>query len=135
MKLALRKNSPVGAPWYSRLFNRLVKIRLVSQYCHGAIIHEGRIYQITGKNNFTIDDFSHHDGDWDFYEIAPAVSIDDAAGQCLKVAYDWFSLLAFVGLNVRDSSRMYCFEFCYYVMTGEQATKRITPEALLALRG
>ena len=46
--------------------------------------------------------------------------------------YDFFSLLAFqLPLTFKDSSRMYCFEWCWYILTGENPGFKVTPERLL----
>jgi hypothetical protein len=47
--------------------------------------------------------------------------------------YDWVSLLAFIGLNVRDRERFYCFEWCWLAMTGNNPQFRVTPELLILL--
>ena len=48
--------------------------------------------------------------------------------------YDWFSLIAFVGLSASDSDKLYCFEWMWLAVTQQNPNFRVTPEILLALR-
>jgi hypothetical protein len=105
----------------------------VSQYSHAGIVVNGRLLHATsGKGLHAVEPRDWSPERWDLIDFGG----DDAAVEATfrqyeGAHYDWFSLLAFVGLRVRDSRRMYCFEWCWLAMTGLVPTKRITPEMLL----
>jgi hypothetical protein len=133
MLLALRKTAPRGATLWQRFACWVIKVRLVSQYCHGGIVIDGALYHSTSSKGL------HRiaPGDWDV-ERWDLIDVEADEGAALAAfqkhqhaAYDWFSLLAFAGLPARDSERFYCFEWCWLAMTGEAARKRVTPEMLI----
>ena len=59
------------------------------------------------------------------------IDIQERFSRVQGAKYDLFSLLAFVGLRVRDSKRFYCYELTYFLLTGELAKRRISVEDLL----
>lgn len=133
MILALRKTSPTNATLWQRIACWIIKARLVSAYCHGGIVINGYLIHSTsdlGLHAVRPDQWTP--AHWDLFEV----DCDDNRAmrnyEALAGApYDWFSLLAFVGLKARDAKRFYCFEWCYLAMTGESPTVRVTPEMML----
>lgn len=136
MQLALRSLPPTRATAFQRVACKVIKTRLVSEYSHGGIVIGGRLLHATAADGLHAVEHSDWSPErWELFDLgnkgnARALDLfDDLRG----ASYDWFSLLAFVGLSVRDSSRMYCFEWCWLAMTGEVPNTRITPEMLLRL--
>jgi hypothetical protein len=129
--LALKKY-PTGR-FFDRLAAWLIKARLVSAYYHGGILIGDALYHATSADGFHGQRFFDPD-DWELYPTQLQEDVVEKRMLArLGAKYDWFSLLAFVGLKARDSKRVYCFEACFEAMTGEIADKRITAETLLAL--
>jgi len=133
MQLALRKTPPSGATLWQRFACFVIKMRLVSQYCHGGVVIDGALYHATSSRGLHKLEPEEWDlARWDLIEIdadKDRVLATFAKHQGAK--YDWISLLAFVGLPVRDGKRFYCFEWCWLAATGEKPRKRITPEMLI----
>lgn len=138
MKLALRKTAPTNATWLQRLACWAIKARLVSQYCHGGIVINGELFHATAAHGLhSLPAGQWSPDNWDLIELGDAHWHHSALklfAHYQGARYDWVSLLAFVGLRVRDHDRMYCFEWCWLAMTGQVATERVTPEMLLTLR-
>ena len=132
MKLALRRGAAEGASTLARLLSWVIKTRLVTRFPHAGIVIDGVLYHSTGRKGLHADRL---DGaDWVLVDIGG----DDNRALGLfhewrGAGYDWFSLLAFVGLRVRDSRRLYCYEWAYLAMTGGVYKGRVTPESLLLL--
>jgi hypothetical protein len=129
--LVLRKTHADGASRLARFGAWAIKARLVSQYCHAGVSIQGVLYHATPDRGL----HAVQAGDWQPDKWV-AIEYRQSAGVAQlavpkKIKYDWFSLLAFVGLRVRDSKRMYCFEWCWFCMTGEKPITRITPEMLI----
>ena len=69
--------------------------------------------------------------------VAGASGSAVAAILSVTVNVTWLSLLAFVlPWRVRNSDWLYCYEWCWYVQTGQMPIERVTPEdlAIEALR-
>lgn len=132
MKLALRKTPATGANWLSRVAAWAIKARLVSQYCHGGIVIGDVLYHATAQHGVTLSTFNPEN--WDLIDLG--TERDSTAEQILidhiGAGYDWFSLLAFViPAKFTDGKRWYCFEWCWYLMTGVNPSFRVTPELLI----
>lgn len=134
MQLALRTNAPDHATALQRASCAVIRARLVSSYCHGGIVVDGVLTHSTSADGL------HHlmPGEWtpERWDLIDVGSDRDDAVRTAYVElagaqYDWLSLLAFVGPRVRDSERLYCFEWCWLAMTGQVPTFRVTPEMLL----
>lgn len=134
MLLALKKTPSSNATWLDRLTSWVIKMRLVSHYSHGAVVVDGHLYQSTPRHGLHVIMAGEWSPErWDLYEVpADDASVLHAYAQLKDADYDWWSLLAFVGLRVRDASRLYCFEWCWIAQTGQSPTSRITPEMLLS---
>ncbi|MEN9885471.1 MAG: Permuted papain-like amidase enzyme YaeF/YiiX, family [Pseudomonadota bacterium] len=133
MLLALRKDPPKGATLWQRFACWIIKVRLVSHFCHGGIVIDGCLYHSTSARGLHV----LKPGEWnpDNWHLIEVSADRDAAWRMwvrhAGAAYDWLSLLAFVGFRVRDSSRLYCFEWCWAAMTGVVPSFRVTPEMLI----
>ena len=132
MKLALRTTPAADATSLDKLAHWVIKARLVTQYPHAGIVIGDKLYHATARKGLHVSEYTPEH--WTLIDIGG----DDMAAlhqfaEWDGASYDWFSLLAFVGLSVRDSSRMYCYEWCHLVMTGRAPKGRVTPETLLTL--
>jgi len=137
MLLALRKDAPADATLWQRFACWAIKARLASQYCHGGVVIDGRMYHSTSARGLHMLDAHEWTPDrWVLIDLG-----DERDAEVLQIfthglagsEYDWLSLLAFVGLPARDASRMYCFEWCWLAMIGEKPESRVTPELLILL--
>lgn len=133
MKIALRTDAPTGAGLWQRIACAVIRGRLVSRFCHGGIVINGNLLHATaagGLHMLKAGEWSSEK--WELYDIGGDDEWVMRQFEQIKGAkYDWFSLLAFVGLHVRDSSRFYCFEWCWLAVKKEGPTARVTPELLL----
>lgn len=134
MLLALKKTPASDATRLDRLTSWVIKMRLVSQYSHGGVVVDGHLYQSNsshGLHEIRAGEWSPER--WDLFEVpGDDASVLSAYARLKGADYDWWSLLAFVGLRIRDASRLYCFEWCWIAQTGLSPTGRITPEMLLS---
>lgn len=136
MHLALKRTPASDATRLQRACCTAIKVRLVSQYCHGGIVIDGWLYHATAEEGLGREPFDMakaNDG-WDFFDLGSerdtealfVYSVLEGTG------YDWFSLLAFVlPGRISDARRLYCFEWCALAM-GLEPYGRVTPEILLA---
>ncbi len=130
MQLALKHAAPDG--FWSKAFHYLTAWRLLTKYPHAGIVHDGMLYHTTLAHGLHATVFKP-DG-WDLFDLNGKDLDNWAFADHEGTAYDWFSLLAFIlPWRVRDGSRLYCYEWCWLAMTGENPTRRVTPEDLLAL--
>lgn len=132
MKLALRTTAATDATLAARVAAACIKVRLVSDYCHGGIVIGNRIYHATAAHGLTDSDFTPEH--WDLFDVGTDKDLEVLnMYQLLKgTEYDWFSLLAFVlPWRLSDASRMYCFEWCWMCLENRNPSERITPEMLL----
>jgi hypothetical protein len=131
VKLALKHAPPKGL--FKRLFHWLTAARLLTHYPHAGIVIDGELMHSNLANGLHSEPFKPEG--WELFEVA------DADGMAMLhfrdfegTPYDIFGLLAFVlPWNVSDSSRMYCYEWCWLAITGTMPRSRVTPEDLLAL--
>lgn len=133
MLLALRKSPPTGASLWQRFTCWVIRTRLVSQWSHGGIVIDGVLYHSTSSRGLhAVGPGAWTPAHWDLIEVqADHQTAEQMFLHYAGARYDWASLLAFVGLRVRDSKRFYCFEWCWMAITGEVPKTRITPERLL----
>lgn len=131
MKLAMRKND--SPTFFGRLFNRLTRWRLHTEYPHAGIVIDGSIYHTTYTRGLHRAPFSPEG--WDVFDVDVDPSFVRSVFNARKgAAYDAISLLAFIlPWRVRDSRRLYCYEWCWLALTGQNPSGRVTPEKLLAL--
>ena len=127
--LALRTTDAPGA--LPKLFSWLTRARLITKFPHAGIVIGSRLYHANAAKGLHSEEFNP-DG-WSLFYLD--VSAHIVLNRFAKVAgakYDWLSLLAFVvPWRVSVSKWMYCYEWCWYALTGELPRKRVTPEDLL----
>ncbi len=136
--LALRHSRPKS--FFHRIFDSMTRIRLVTNYPHAGVAMFGsggiRLLHTNLAKGLHSQDLSGAEIEgWHFVALPKEIelSVNVRFFQRMRSGYDWFSLLAFVlPWRVSDSSRMYCFEWCWYAMTGENPSFRVTAEMLLA---
>ncbi len=128
--LALRKRPKDGL--LHKLSAWLISFRLVSEYHHGGIVCDGVLYDVTAKHNMSASKFDNEG--WDLIRVyTTKEKVLSLYKKHKDVKYDYFSLLAFLGLKASDSKRLYCFEWCYLVITGDKPKGRVTVETLLRI--
>lgn len=131
MRLALRRLD--SETFFGRLFSIATRWRLHTKYPHAGIVMDGTLYHTTLTKGLHAVPF-HPDG-WDVFEFGGSDSYARSAFNArMGAKYDAISLLAFVlPWRVRDSRRLYCYEWCWLAMTSENPGVKITPENLLVL--
>lgn len=123
MKIGFKKGNTLYA-W-------IIRQRLASRWSHSAVMIDGVVYQATAIHG--VSDQPQNPEMFDWYDVKG----DDQlflrrVQERLGRGYDWFSLFAFIPfVKARYSKADYCFEFCYFVMTGKSPNDKITPEVLL----
>lgn len=136
MKLALRRDASIDATTLQKIACSLVRARLVSSFCHGGIVINNNLYHATSLNGLCkVNEGEWSPSRWDLFDLG--CDGDGAALDLFEknkgMSYDWFSLLAFVGFRAVDTSRVYCFEWSYWAITGTPPMLRVTPEDLILL--
>lgn len=134
MKLALRRDAAADATAMQRFACAAIKARLVSDYCHGGVVIGDALYHATaahGLNALPAGCWTPEH--WDLFDFGDSHDADARLLFMLNegAAYDWIGLLAFEGLPFNDPAKLYCFEWCWFAMTGNRPTFRVTPEMLV----
>lgn len=129
MQLALRRTN--SATLFGKLFNICTRWRLHTDYPHSGIVIDGMLYHTTFSDGLHESMFNPEG--WELFDVDGSDAYARSVFNARKGAkYDAISLLAFIlPWRVRDSRRLYCYEWCWLVMTGENPKTRITPERLL----
>ena len=132
MKIGFKR----GDHWYSYL----TRLFLCSEWSHGAVEINGRIYESTARKGHQpkagVRDYSITDelaADYVWIDIGTEGDRDALAAyeQIRGHGYDFFSLLAFLPfIRARDSRCEYCYEV-QALMLGMSITSRVTPEIIL----
>ena len=134
MKLALRRDAASNATWMQALACKIIKARLVSQFCHGGIVVGDNLYHATGTHGLHMVPAGQWTPDnWLLIDIGTNqdLRVLNLFEQVNGMPYDWFSLLAFAGFRYEDITKVYCFEWCYWCIHGAPPTGRVTPEMLI----
>ena len=135
ISLALKRGPAKRATLGQRVAAWAIKARLASQFSHGGIAVDGVMYHSTTAHGVHfLKQGEWCPTEWDLFPVK--ADMEQVISRFVAVQgwpYDWLSLLAFVGIRARDSERLYCFELCHYLLTGEKPTGRVTPETLLLL--
>ena len=122
-----------NAPGLPGLFSLATRARLVTQWPHAGMVVNGVLMHANLANGLHASSFAGGPG-WDL------ISLPDASGPLVLeqferykgAQYDAISQLAFVlPWRISDSARMYCYEWCYLAMTGQNPHWHMTPEQLL----
>lgn len=130
MKLALRTHPDSGV-WSHEFAAWVIKARLVTKYPHAGIVIGDRLYHATAASG-VIDEPFVNNGNWVLKEYGGDDSYAvELYNQRKGRKYDWLSLIAFAGIKATDSSRDYCYELAFFMMTGKLARSRVTVEMLL----
>lgn len=131
MKLALKHAAPTD--FFKRAFHALTAARLLTSYPHAGIVIGDQLMHSTlsnGLHSETFDPLGWHLFDLGDDDGLAHVRFRDFEG----TPYDLFGLLAFIlPWRVSDSSRIYCYEWCWLAIAGTMPRRRVTPEDLLAL--
>ena len=134
MKLALRRDAPSNATPLQTLACKVIKARLVSQFSHGGIVVGDNLYHSTGSRGLhMLEAHEWNPSNWLLIELGTTqdLRVLNLFERVKGMKYDWFSLLAFAGLSARDGNRVYCFEWCWWCITGAPPSTRVTPEMLI----
>lgn len=128
--LALRKTAPPG--FFAKAFFYLTRARLLTRYPHGGVVVGDTLYHATARNG--VHSMPFDPAGWDLFATdVDELTIFNRFIRVKNAKYDWFSLFMFVSnFRIVVRNRMYCYELCHYLLTGEQAEQRVTPEDLLA---
>jgi hypothetical protein len=130
MKIGFKK----GHKWYSGITRGLT----TSQWSHAGAWIGDRFYESTalkgdqsksGVRDYPVTTALAQDYEWFEYNIPDELALA-RYNQIKDCAYDYFSLLSFLFLKVRDSKRYYCYEAVLYMMIGA-VDERATPEVIL----
>jgi hypothetical protein len=130
MKIAFRKTNTPG--FFPGLFNAYTRWSLKTDYAHGGVLIGDQLWHTTTKGVMpeTINSLE----EWDLFQTDVPDTI--ALERCTKVhktKYDLASLLSFkLPIRITDSKSLYCFEFQWYVLTGEHPRKPISPDTIMA---
>lgn len=130
MLMALQ-HTQVNPTLWSRIFAILVRIRLVTRFPHGGIVEGGMLRHCNFK--LGLHEIAFNPKGWLVVEVPDLVEDGDQLFDVHKgMGCDLFSLFTFVlPANFRDSSRIYCFEWMWWRMTGVNPDFRVTGEMLL----
>jgi hypothetical protein len=130
--LALRHRDPPGL---LGVFARVIRWRLVTAYPHAGMVAGATLFHATLADGVHPQAAPKAADGWLLLPVAVPLDLAmERIGHRVGLPYDWPSLLAFaLPLSVRWSRADYCFEFCWYVLTGQKPTGRVTAERLLAL--
>lgn len=132
MKLALRTTAATDATLAARAAAACIKVRLVSAYCHGGIVIGDTLMHATASHGLCSTTFTPER--WDLIDLGPAL---DARGLALfekhkGAHYDWLGLVPFIEpIPMGSDDKFYCFEWCWFVLTGQRPRGLVTPERLL----
>lgn len=125
--LALKYAKPAG--FLKAAFHRITRARLVTRYPHAGIVRDGVLMHANLANGLHKEPFIP--GGWVLIPITPAIDLAAAFDELEGTRYDWFSLLAFIlPWRIRHKDWLYCYEWCWYVQTGQMSRERLTPEDL-----
>lgn len=131
MYLALRKLPATNSLWH-RFVSWLIKWRLVSQYCHGGVVVDGKMYHANWVHGLHVSDFTP--SKWELYDLGTIK--DEYALELFQnykgAKYDWLGILGFVlPFKMQKSKKFYCFEWCFLACNLYKQEGLVTPETLL----
>jgi len=125
--LALRRTDSPGLPG---LFSKYTRWRLHTRYPHAGIAVDDLMYHSTMRDGLHVSFYKPDE--WDLIPLK--ISAGDVTSHFKEADYDWFSLLSFIlPFKARKRDWLYCYEWCWLCMTGQNPAMKVTPEMLLAL--
>ena len=122
-----------NAPGLPGLFSLATRARLVTQWPHAGMVVNGVLLHANLANGLHASAFTGGPG-WDLISLPDAIApqVQGLFDKYKGAQYDAISQLAFVlPWRVSDGGRLYCYEWCYLAMTGQNPHWRMTPEQLL----
>ena len=122
-----------NAPGLPGLFSLATRARLVTQWPHAGMVVNGVLMHSNLANGLHASTFTGGSG-WDLIGLPDAIApqVQGLFDKYKGAQYDAISQLAFVlPWRVSDGGRLYCYEWCYLAMTGQNPHWRMTPEQLL----
>ena len=122
-----------GDKWY----HAITRVLLCSNYSHAAVEINGRLYESTAlrgsKNQAGVRDYEitpEIEAEYEWFDSCVPNEVALARYEEIKhCGYDYFSLLSFLSLKVRDRKRYYSYESVLHMMLG-RVDERVTPEVL-----
>lgn len=135
MQIAFKRSASSSMSWWQKMSCQLIKFRLCSQYCHGAIVIDGKLYQSTASHGLHVLNAGEWEPDkWDIFETtAPDTMALYSFIANEGAPYDWAGVLRFIfPFLKKQSDAFYCFEWQRYAITGQSHVGLVTPESVLA---
>lgn len=129
--LALCREDAPGLPG---LFSKATRARLLTQWPHAGIVIDGTMTHCTLSGGLHLSNWNA--AHWDVVPLPESLvpRLRQRYQERAGAKYDAISLLAFLlPWRISDDRRMYCYEWCWYAMTGANPHWRVTPEQLLWL--
>jgi hypothetical protein len=130
MKLAFRKTNASG--FLPTLFNRYTKWSLKTDYPHGGVLIDGVLWHTTPKGLMP-EVFNNHN-DFDVFDTPVSDKIAlNRISEYKGIRYDGIGLIGFkLPWRFSDSNALYCFEVLWLALTGENPSKPISPDTVMA---
>ena len=130
MKIAFRKTNAPGL--LPGLFNSYTRWSLKTDYPHGGVLIGDQLWHTT-RHGLAVEPFSDPQN-WDVFEskVTDEKALERLS-KFLHIRYDPVSLLGFkIPLKFSDSRGLYCFEVLWLALTGENPSKPISPDTVMA---
>ena len=130
MKLAFRKTNAKG--FFPSLFNRYTKWSLKTDYPHGGVIIGDMLWHTT-PSGLQSEVFNKHN-DFDVFDTPVSDKIAlNRISEYKGIRYDGIGLIGFkLPWRFSDSNALYCFEVLWLALTGENPSKPISPDTIMA---
>lgn len=127
----------IGFKKGNKFYSPLIRTFTTSNYSHAAILIGSRLYESAAlkgsRNKSGVRDCEitpEIEAEYEWFDSCVPDEIALARYEEIKhCGYDYFSLLSFLSMKVRDRKRYYCYESVLYMMTG-RVDERATPEVL-----
>lgn len=122
-----------NAPGLPGLFSLATRARLVTQWPHAGMVVNGVLMHANLAKGLHASSFTGGNT-WDMVYLPDSIApqVQSLFDKYKGAQYDAISQLAFMlPWRVSDGGRLYCYEWCYLAMTGQNPHWRMTPEQLL----
>lgn len=122
-----------------KFYSPIIRTLTTSQWSHAAAWIGDSLYESTatkgvqyksGVRSYPITPEIIDEYEWFDCPIEDDIALERYNSVC-TFSYDYFSLLAFLTIRIRDAKRLYCYELILFMMIGS-ADIRVTPEVLMA---